>query len=141
MSLRGSKELRARLRAIGKSFKPIGRSWGDEYVAVARPMVPENTGRLRRSLRVRNNTAKRTTISAHYTASFIDAGTIAHPITPRKGSMLSWQQGGRTIFARKVNHPGSRARPFRRRAALEALRRKPMASALIAEWNRAANGP
>ena len=141
MSLRGSKELRARLKALGKAFKPIGRTWGDEFVTVARPMVPERTGRLRRSIRVKNNTQRKTTIAAHYTASFIDAGTIAHPIRPRKAGRLAWQDGGRTIFARKVNHPGSRARPFRARAAHEALRRKPMAGQLIEQWNKAANGP
>ena len=137
MSLKGGPELRARLKALRLAFKPIGRSWGDEFVVVARPMVPEKTGRLRRSIRVKNNTQRRTTIAAHYTASFIDAGTVAHPIRS-KGGFLRWEDGGRTIFARKVNHPGVRARPFRARAAREALRRKPMAGELIEQWNRAA---
>ena len=138
MSLKGSPHLRARLRALGKAFRPIGRQWGDEYVKVARPMVPEKTGRLRKSIRVKNNTQRRTTISAHYTASFVDAGSVAHPISPRRGTFLAWQDGGQTIFARKVNHPGVRARPFRARAAHEALRRKPMADELTRQWNEAA---
>ena len=138
MSLKGTPQLRARLKALGKVFKPAGREWGDEYVHVARPMVPVATGRLRQSIRVKNNTQRRTTIAAHYTASFVDAGSVAHPITPRKGSRLSWSQGGRTVFARRVNHPGVRARPFRARAAHEALRRKPLAEALIKQWNGAA---
>lgn len=138
MSLRGTSQLRARLKAIRLAFKPIGRSWADEYVHVARPMVPEKTGRLRRSLRRRNATQKRATVVAHYTAFFVDAGTVAHPIAPRKAGRLSWQDGGRTIFARRVLHPGTRARPFRVRAAHEALRRKPMAGQLIEQWNRAA---
>jgi hypothetical protein len=126
------------MRALKLAFKPMGREWGDEYVNVSRPMVPERTGRLRKSIRVKNNTQRKTTISAHFTASFVDAGTIAHNIEPKRGSYLAWNSGGRTIFARKVNHPGQRAKPFRARAAREALRRKPLANKIIEQWNRAA---
>ena len=34
--LRGKQELKARLRAVGQSFKPIGRKWADETVKTAR---------------------------------------------------------------------------------------------------------
>lgn len=138
MSLKGGRELRARLKAIRLAFKPIGREWADEYVNVAAPMVPEQTGRLRRSIKRKNSTQRRATVAAHFTAFFVDAGTKQHAIRPKRARGLSWQEGGRTIFARKVAHPGTRARPFRVRAAHEALRRKPMAETLIAEWNRAA---
>lgn len=159
MSLKGSRELKARLKAIRVAFKPIGRSWAEETVKVMRPMVPVSAGRtrgkhepgrLRESFRVRNATQRKAVVGGHYSAYFVDKGPKVHGIAPKnwhgpfvgnRSPRLAWNEGGRTIFARKVNHPGYRGRPFRRRAAVEALRRKPMAQGLIAEWNRAANGP
>lgn len=138
MSLKGAPELRRRLKALRLAFKPIGKEWADETARIARPQVPSKTGRLRASIKRRNATQRKATVVAHYTAYFIDKGTVAHPIRPKKSRMLRWEDGGRTIFARKVNHPRTRAKPFRQRSAEEALRRKPMAQALIDEWNRAA---
>lgn len=138
MSLRGGKELRARLKAIREAFKPIGREWADEAADQMRPKVPVHTGRLRASFRVKNATQRKATVGGHFTAYFIDKGTKAHTILPRRSGRLVFQAGGRTIFARKVNHGRVAAHPFRERAALEALRRKPMAVTLIKLWNRAA---
>lgn len=81
---------------------------------------------------------RRATVVGHFSAYFIDAGTKAHAIRPRKGKRLKWQDKGQTIFARRVNHPATRAQPFRVRAAKEGLRRVPMAQELIDLWNRAA---
>jgi HK97 gp10 family phage protein len=42
--------------------------------------------------------------------------TRPHVIEPRAGGVLAFQIGGKTVFARRVNHPGSKipARPFMR---------------------------
>lgn len=42
--------------------------------------------------------------------------TAPHVIEPRAGNVLAFEMGGQTIFARRVNHPGSKipARPFMR---------------------------
>jgi hypothetical protein len=45
-------------------------------------------------------------------ASFVEEGTKAHVILAREGGMLRFVIGGRTIFSRKVNHPGSAPHPF-----------------------------
>lgn len=137
-SLKGTKQLNARLRAIKQTFKPAGREWAEEAVELMRSDVPQKTGRLRRSFRVKSATQRRAQVGGHYTAFFIDKGTKAHLIKPRKAPRLVFQAGGRTIFARKVNHPATRAQPFRGRAAREALRRRPMAASLIRLWNKAA---
>ena len=42
--LHGSKELRARLAALGTAFRPIGVKWGGETVKAGRPLVPVRTG-------------------------------------------------------------------------------------------------
>ena len=139
MSLKGGRELRARLRAIKLTFKPAGKEWADEAVSLARAMVPVQTGRLRASIKRKNDTQRKATVKAHYSAFFVDKGTRAHSITARKSPSLIFQgRGGRTIFARKVNHPRTSAQPFRDRAAREALRRKPMSAELIKLWNAAA---
>jgi hypothetical protein len=139
MKVRGSRELRARLKAISVSFKPIGRKWADDTARLARARVPQRTGRLRQSIRRRNATQKRATVVAHYTASFVDAGVKPHEIRAKRRKGLVFEgRGGRTIFAPKVFHRGYRGKPFRREAALEALKRNPMAEEVIRAWNEAA---
>ena len=136
-NLRGKEELKARLRAISQSFKPIGRTWADETVKAARPKVPVKTGRLRGSFRRRNATMKRATVVGHYTQYFIDAGVVPHTIKAKKAKGLVFQGRSGTVFARQVHHRGFRARPFRRRSAQEGLERTPMADIVIHEWNTA----
>jgi hypothetical protein len=137
-NLKGAPQLKARLKAIRETFKPLGREWADEVVIVARPMVPVVTGRLRGSIRRKSATGRKATVVAHYSASFIDAGTKAHTIVPKRSGGLYFTDGGRTVFAKKVNHPRTQARPFRQRAAEEGLRRHPLDEALVKQWNGAA---
>lgn len=135
--VRGTKELQARLRAIQTSFKPIGKLWADRTSEVARGMVPVRTGRLRASIKRRNATLKHATVVGHYTAYFVDAGTVRHTIVPKSGRRLVFTEQGRTIFARKVDHPQTHARPFRERSAVEGMRRTPQADEMIKLWNSA----
>lgn len=136
-TLQGAPQLKRRLRAIRAFFKPAGLAWADETVKVMRSSIPARTGATRRSVRRRNATEKKATVVSSHVAYFIDAGSKAHVIKPRKAARLVFEVGGRTIFARKVNHPRIGARPFRKKAALEGLRRKPLVAALIKEWNAA----
>lgn len=139
MSLKGGRELRARLKAIKQTFKPAGREWADETAAIAKTLVPVKTGRLHGSIRRKNASMRKATVAAHYSAFFVDKGTKAHTIAPRRASGLIFQgRSGQTIFARKVNHPRTSAHPFRERAAREGLRRRPMVASLIKLWNAAA---
>ncbi len=137
MSLKGGPELRARLRAIKLAFKPIGRAWAEEDVRQNRARVPRRTGYTAASFRVRNATQRKAVVVGSYVANFIDAGTKAHDIVPRKGRSLKFEANGRTIFSKKVHHPRTGAQPFKRAAALEALRKNPLAAELIKQWNQA----
>jgi hypothetical protein len=47
---------------------------------------------------------------------WVHEGTAPHVITARNGGVLAFQVGGETVFARSVNHPGTRANPFLRDA-------------------------
>lgn len=139
MALKGGKQLRTRLRAIRLAFKPIGRQWADDTARLSKAAVPVRTGRLRKSIRRRNATQKRATVVAHYTAYFVDKGPKAHDIKAKRGRALIFEgRDGRTIFTPKVRHRGYAGRPFRERAAAEAMARNPAAAEIIKQWNRAA---
>lgn len=139
-TLVGAPQLKARLRAIKEVFKPIGREWADEAVVIAKTTGPwrDRTGTLRRSIRRRNSTQRKATVVAHYSQYFIDAGTKAHDVEPRRGTVLRWESTQhQTVFAKRSRIPAKAPRPFRARVAREALRRKPMAEQVIKAWNDA----
>lgn len=138
MSLKGGAELRARLRAIGQSFKPLGKDWADDAVRIMRSSVPVKTGRLQRSIRRRNASAKKATVVAHFSAYFIDAGTKEHAEAPKNAKALRWSDGGNIRFAKKVQHPRTAAKPFRARAANEALQKNSPLKHVLDSWNNAA---
>ncbi len=137
-TLKGSAELKARLKAIKDVWKPIAREWGKDDVAEMRARVPVRTGRLRRSFRVTSVSGKKVRVGGNFTAYFVDAGPKPHTITGKRGGFLVFKDKGHTVFARKVHSRGYRARPFRKIAAHEALKKHPMAQTLIDLWNRAA---
>lgn len=137
-TLRGGRELRARLKAIGLTFKPYGRLWADATAEEMRHRVPVRTGRLKKSFRRKNATQKRATVSGHYTANFVDAGSKAHDIVARTAPRLIFEAGGQTIFAKRVHKQRIAAKPFKRRSAEAALAKHPMSETLIKLWNEAA---
>lgn len=138
MSLQGSKEIRARLRALGLAFEPIGKSWADETAKLYQQHTHSRTGATRRSIRRRNATQRRATVVGSFKVRFLNAGTKAHTERPKNKRALRFQSGGRTIFAKKVDHPRTSGSHYLRRDALAALDRHPMATELIRQWNEAA---
>lgn len=52
-------------------------------------------------------------------AGFVNDGTRPHQIRPKNASVLRFTVGGRVVYAKVVNHPGTRARPFLDRALRE----------------------
>ena len=65
-------------------------------------------------------TVKITSTNIH--SLFVHEGTRPHRIVPRRrGGVLRFQVGGRTVYARAVNHPGNRADKFLTRALRDAL--------------------
>lgn len=138
MIIRGARELHARLRAIERARRPITRTWSTETAGAMRQMVPVRTGALRRSIHPGRVTEQDGAVLANSSAFFVDKGTKPHDITPRKADALVFKGRNGTVFARKVHHRGSRARPFRVRAAREGLRRTHMDDLIVKAWNGAA---
>lgn len=86
----------------------------------------DRSGKLRRSTRHnvrvgRNKSRLQLKWSRSY-ASHIEYGTRAHVIRPRRKKFLRFRVGGRVVFARKVNHPGTRPYKFGWKASRAAHR-------------------
>lgn len=139
MALRGSRELRRRLKAIKTVFKPVGRSWAEETVHLASSRVAVKTGKTKRSIRVKNASMRKAAVEAKHGARFLEAGTTAHDLVPRRMKAMKFTgAGGLPRFSKKVRHPGMRRQPFLHDSAADALRRNPMAEQLVKLWNDAA---
>lgn len=93
----------------------------------ARQDVPVKTGHLGRSVRegaIRFVGPLTVEGSVEATASYAAAvheGARPHVIRPRTAKALRFEVGGRTVFAKMVRHPGMKARPFLRNAALRII--------------------
>lgn len=140
MRVRGTPELRARMKAIKVAFKPIGRKWAESTADHAQrgARFKDRSGRGRKSIRVRNASMKRATVVATYYVAILDKGSKQHQIVPRRARNLVFQAGGRTVFAKKVQKPAMRGLGFGNRAGKAGLRDTPMAAELIRLWNGAA---
>lgn len=95
--------------------------------------VPWRTGGLLQSFRFRSSRLKGEWYPTASYAAFVEFGTRPHEIRPKNGRLLAWQSGGaggsyataasgrqyykpgaagNTVFAGKVNHPGTKAKPY-----------------------------
>lgn len=93
----------------------------------AKILCPVDTGRLRASIRLerRRTLLLRTqwTVGSDvYYAPFVNDGTRPHIIRPRRASVLRFQVGGQTVYARVVHHPGTKPNPFLDRALADVAR-------------------
>jgi hypothetical protein len=134
--LKGAPEFKHRLEATKGTFGVGSRAWASEAASIMRSSVATKTGKTRRSFGtdVDRDSA---VVTGASTAYLIDAGSPAHPIKPRGRGVLAYGAGRNRRFARKVDHPGHRAKPFRVRAMEEAYRRHGMADAMVGLWNGA----
>ncbi|SHT27460.1 Uncharacterised protein [Mycobacteroides abscessus subsp. abscessus] len=57
-------------------------------------------------------------------AVYVHEGSRPHLIRPRNAKALRFQIGGRTVFAKLVHHPGTKARPFLRNAGMRVASRE-----------------
>lgn len=94
---------------------------GREVEGHARRLVGVKTGQTRAGIYsrvVKSNPGYNVEVGARSKAMpYHHDGTKPHIIRPRNRRVLKFQAGGRTVFAKKVNHPGTRANPFLIRGA------------------------
>lgn len=80
-------------------------------------LAPVDTGRLRSSIQYEIinralGVTGRLFSNVEY-ADFVHDGTRPHRINPRRpGGVLRFEIGGQVVYARYVNHPGTKGRPF-----------------------------
>jgi hypothetical protein len=156
MSLKGKVQLQRRLKAIGDT-QILLREIQLETIAEAKRLVPRKTGHLGRSIlpgRVSDDSAIIEARTPY--AAAVEFGTKRHVIVPKRASVLAWpaSEGGRrlsgrartragkptgpTIFAARVNHPGTKAQPYLIPAAEKALERHGFRDLIVKRWNDAA---
>ncbi len=87
-----------------------------EVTVEAKKIVPVKTGKLRRSIhgRVYGDKA-RIGSNVHY-APFVEMGTEPHVIVPVNAQALHFFIDGKEIFAKRVQHPGTKPMPYLRPA-------------------------
>src|SRR5690606_16486493 len=88
-----------------------------QHLNRAEVVIPVDSGRLRvwRAVRAGDGFGSMVKGQVEYTADYAAAvhnGTRPRVIVPRRGRYLRFQMGGRTVYARRVNHPGTPARPY-----------------------------
>jgi hypothetical protein len=128
----GGSALRARLAALATVPPEFAGEWADETVGRIKATKPSSTrpASSRFSTKV---SGRRAGVYGAFWWIFVDRGTKAHDIRPRKAKALRFQVGGQTIFARKVHLKRMRRRPFISRAAQESLRGG--ADFIVKAWN------
>lgn len=130
MKVEGVEGFRRRLAAISDT-RGLMRAMQIETVDQAKRLVPYKTGELHKSIGPDSYGEDRArVVAAKSYAAAVEYGTKAHDIVPRRARSLAWPantadrrlsgrprtSGGKPtgpfIFARKVRHPGSRAKPY-----------------------------
>lgn len=98
--------------SVGRHMKKIGQ----KIVVGAKTMVGVRTGNLRKSIHMRQGLRGRVQYvsvgsNLKYAAAHHE-GTKPHEITGSVGRIMRFNVGGTVVYARKVNHPGTKPRKY-----------------------------
>ena len=95
-------------QALNRAMFAIAQDLRNELQDVA----PVKTGILKGTIEV-TVTPDGLMITMPEYGKFVEFGTAPHVIQARKKKSLKWKGGdGKAIFAKRVNHPGTRPNPF-----------------------------
>ena len=151
VEIRGIPELRTRIDAI-RPDRGMLRKLALAAVREQKLLAPRKTGNLARTIHLGAVTPTRaeTVASADY-AAYVERGTRPHEIRPRVRKALRFaadagsarlsgspRSGGRVRFAKRVQHPGTRAQPFMVPGAEKALDAVGLKAEVIKSWDEAA---
>lgn len=98
--------------------------------SVSQSLAPIKTGALRGSITITYETSTRAVIGPHViygpyqefgTGSRGEFPTGAYTIRPKKGKYLRFNAGGKTVYTKKVTHPGVKAQPYMRPAIRQVI--------------------
>ena len=88
---------------------------GNKFMNVLIETCPVDKGTLKNSINFKMEEEK-IVIEMNETGVFVEFGTPPHTIRAKDAKALHWKSGGKDIFAKVVNHPGTRPNPFIRNA-------------------------
>lgn len=98
--------------AVGRHMRRIAQ----EILAGAKVMVGVRTGALKRSLTIRQGVRGRVqyvSVGSNLPHALMHhEGTRPHSISAHEGRIMRFNVGGRVVYARRVNHPGTRPRKY-----------------------------
>lgn len=133
----GTADLTALAADLAKAGETIERAaarvvaeTAQKVQALAADKAPRRSGRLAGSIGIRYESALVAIIAPsvpyavfqeYGTGSRGEFGGQAYKIRPRTAAVLSFEVGGRRVFAKEVTHPGIKAHPFMRPALAESL--------------------
>lgn len=111
-------------RSITNASRTELREASRQVVNRAKILAPVDTGRLRSSIRAEPpvifSLRGRVVVGSDLEyARYVNDGTAPHRIRVRNARALRFTVGGRVVYARYVDHPGTRAQPFLDRALRE----------------------
>lgn len=151
-SIDGMSELQKRFAAISDHRQLLG-NLGLLAVSYAKEIVPRQTGNLGRTIRLGRITEDSVQIIAGGQggvgyAQAVEFGTGPHTIVPRRRKALAWGGNRRlsgslrsgskaTFFAKRVNHPGTKPKPYLRPSAEKAVEDSGVVQ-IVKAWNDAA---
>lgn len=98
-------------------FKNVVRDTAEDISKEAKNNINRNsykTGVLKRSVITSfNKQGQEATIQATAKhAPYVEYSTRAHTIRPKNKKVLAFNGGNKMVFVKKVNHPGTKAKPF-----------------------------
>lgn len=108
---------------LNQAGEMAGRSLDDVMLFVANSMVqdmqaivPVDTGNLKSAIKVTKEGEGRYRVGPDLTqapyAWYVEFGTKPHIIKAKPGKSLKFQKDGKTIYAKQVRHPGTKAQPY-----------------------------
>lgn len=116
-----SKLGRSRVLVLGSLNRSLRRI-GGHFVPALKSRTPVRTGKLRASTRFQvKGSAEDMRLEVRQGARskqgviyrpFVVGGTRPHEIRPVNKKALRFNIGGRVVFAKKVNHPGTKPNPY-----------------------------
>ncbi len=132
------------------SGKGLPKLLGLSTVREAKLLVRRKTGHTGRTIHMTTVTEHSVTVEAGGAAVYLEEGTRPHEITPRAAKALRFaaspagrrltgspRVGAAVVFAKRVNHPGTKPYPFLRPGAQKAVNQYG-ADAVVTLWNSAA---
>lgn len=147
MTVEGLPQLQSRLSRLKPDHGLMGRL-GLSAIREQKILVPRKTGNLGRSIHVGTITPNSvTTVAGAGYAAYVEFGTKAHEIVPKRAKALRFavgankrlsgapRSGAPVVFARKVNHPGTKPHPFMVPGAKLAVAGAGLRDLIIKAWN------